>query len=320
MFTSIFSCIKIGIIFVLSIPFSYALEVDSLNFSGTWQGIEVMGTSQVLSQRIKNIVPIEKGSTFNCDENICKRWCDKIKEEISPNKAECGAVSYFDHTHYYLVEVLPQYTENYRQIKKTGSHNKKLPPQLQNIFNTFEIQEFNNFKLGRNIEKGSEKLQRKDIQNLSNKLEKLVPKYNELILDVLTYSEDVNQRRDAAKLLTWTKDSNLQEIIDRNLMNDPDSAVRNNLSLSLSSYIKNLNDPVLIEKSLKMYCQQISLPSHGDRNKGLFSIQEILNKDKKKYALLDNTCIEKIKLISETSILPNVGGFAKTILTSLRQD
>lgn len=316
MVTSFFTQIKIVFILILFIPCSYAIEVEKLDFTGTWQGIEVMGASQDLTQRIKNMVPIEKGSPFNCNEDVCKDWCDKIKKEIYPNKAQCGSVSYIDHTHYYLVDILPQNTENYRLIKSTGSLPKKIPPKLHKILNAFEMQEFNDFKKGTYI-KSSEKLEKKEKRNLSKRLEKLAPLYNDLILDIITYSQDVKQRRDAATLLTWTKNYNLQEIIDRDLINDPDETVRNNLLLSLSSYIENLNSPKLIEKSIKMYCHQISLPSHGDRNKGLFSIYEILNKDKKNYELLDNTCIDKIKLISETSILPNVGGLAKKMLTSL---
>lgn len=314
MITSFFTQIKIVFVLILFIPCSYAIEVEKLDFTGTWQGIEVMGASSDLTQRIKNMIPIEKGSPFNCNEDSCKKWCDKIKKEIYPNKAQCGSVSYIDHTHYYLVDILSQNAENYRLIKSTGSLSKKLPPKLHKTLNAFEMKEFNDFKKGTYI-KSAEKLEKKEKRSLSKRLEKLAPLYNDLILDIITYSQDVEQRRDAATLLTWTKNSNLQEIIERDLINDPDETVRNNLSLSLSSYIQNLNNTTLIEKSIKMYCRQISLPSHGDRNKGLFSISEILNKDKKNYALLDNTCIDNIKLISETSILPNVGGLAKKILT-----
>lgn len=310
---------------IFSSPLSFGHTVDISDFHGIWQGIEVIGCNKNLATQIRAIIPLKIGSPLNLTEETLKEWCKTVNDEIVPLKAKCNFVGYPEQKHYYyIVDVInPSDLDPYRKIEVNKLNNLTIPKKIYSIFKELNTKQFKTLisgvPSGENFKKGYINYSDPKLQKFTHILAKNVPKHNSLIINIITHSSDVEQRRDASTLLSWAKLSvpQIEEIINRNLLSDPDEAVRNNLTRSLSFYFKNTFEPRLAEKIIHSCCEQINFPSHGDRNKALISIDQILTENNQASQFIQPECQKNLKYISEMSILPNVGLIATDILNKI---
>jgi hypothetical protein len=114
------------------------------------------------------------------------------------------------------------------------------------------------------------------MNEITRELSLKTPPYRANLLAVLANAKDPESRRRAANLLNW----DLQPAADISravrLLDDPDSGVRNNISrfaLKFVGEVMNFED----QKSLvDAFTTQLERPTHGDRNKALYAILNLV--------------------------------------------
>ena len=322
-----FSSLKIFFIIFSTFSSSIAFgnTADISDFHGTWQGVEVIGCNKTVAKQIREIIPLKIGTPLNLTEETLNGWCKTINNAIVPLKAECSFVGYPKEKHYYyVVDVLnTSNLDPYRKIEVNKFNNLTIPKKIYSTFKELNTKRFkalvSSVPSGENFKNGYVDYSDPNLKKITRVLAKNVSKHNALLINIITYSSNVEQRRDASTLLSWAKlsEPEIEKIIDRNLLNDPDSATRNNLTRSLSFYFKNTFEPQLAEKIIHSCCEQINFPSHGDRNKALISIDQMLTANQKTSQFIQPECQKNLKYISEMSILPNVGLIATDILNKI---
>lgn len=156
------------------------------------------------------------------------------------------------------------------------------------------------------------------LHELALKLSRAAFPHNKLLLKIIKESNDPSERVKAATLLSWSgHPNNIEFVIKHNLLNDPDSSVRNNLARSLYFTVGMIKNEKLLKKAIDVYCHQAKLPTHCDRNKALISLKGILENHKYLSESVNKECRATLEYISQMSILPNVVEVAKDILVQL---
>ena len=294
-------------------------------FKGTWAGIEVMGCDAKTAQIVRNLIPIEKGTPFYADKEQFNSWCDLVKGKINAKDINCGFIGFLKGEYYFDVEIIPHGTKEttFRSIPKLSTKSPTVPRNLEKLYEQWDQHFLTMIKTGVNpyeeYKNGFLDYQDPYLHEVALKLANSTYRYNDILLKVIRYSQDPNQRCMASSLLAWSKHpNNIEYILKWDLLNDPDENVRNDLARSLSFTLVDVKDKKLLNDSISMFCKQATLPSHGDRNKAVVSLQDILNKHKD-LVISDDECKQTLTYISQNSILPNVGGVAKTILTTIEK-
>ena len=312
------------IVFTFFLPFS---AVSSDYFHGTWSGIEVMGTDQKTAQYIRSIVPIVIGAEFSSKNiNEFQDWCNNVKATLQNDNISCSFIGYGGGKFYYDVEIKPPVKDKMKMAGNVSVKNARfhVPKNLSTLFDRWWDRHFSLVQSGlfpkEHFTNGHLDYDDEILHGLSEKMSKLSRKHNKRLLEVLRYSQDPDERSKAATLLSWSiTPENILYILDFNLLQDPDHGVRNDLSRSMSFILDQVNNDVLLAKATRAFCEQATLPSHGDRNKALFSISALIKKNPKLTEAIDHKCKKTIEYIAQMSILPNVGGSAKDIIKDINQ-
>lgn len=100
-------------------------------------------------------------------------------------------------------------------------------------------------------------------------------------------------------------------------LSDPDSKVRNDISRYAQAFIASVNDGNARVAMINSLARQLTRPSFTDRNKALLALLRLLEAFPEDAAAVKAAAYESILQIAKQSILPNVKGFADSILQSL---
>ena len=308
----------------ISLFFSQIINSAELNnnYVQTWAGVEVMGVNLEAAQNIRKQMPFKKGSNYNKSElSKYLLTCRNIVKEKIGYDAQCSTISYGNGNVYLSVDILPSKNNSlYRKIPQKEGEVAKLPKKLQNLYDVLNDRfEFlittGNFpieKIGQNYKDFEDP----KLHATAKKLSRCVPRYNDILLDIIQYSQDDDEREKAAELFSWSRNiNNLFLILNWDILLDPDEGVRNNIARSFAPILPDIKDKALLTNLISVYCKQASFSSHLDRNKALLSILKILEKNKELTSDINDECQGTIRYINEMSILENSGGFAKKIIT-----
>lgn len=314
---TLFLCLTIS-----QIAISFEIKSD---YKSKWAGIEVIGSQNISSQKVRQLLPIHIGDTFIAADakhytTLCR---DIIRQNTPYNESTCSILWYGDETVYLIVDLLDKNEPlRFREIPEKNTAVHKIPDELNVLYEKWNdhasiLMSSGSFPT-ENFDNGFRDFNDPVLHNFALKLKKMSTKYNSILLDIVHYSKDNIERQKAADLLSWGKVvDNIHFIIDWNLLNDPDSTVRNNIARSFLYFVHKANDEVLLKNLIQAYCSQAKLPTHGDRNKALYSIKEILEEHPKLNTAINPECKNNISYLSNVSILENVQGPAKDILVIL---
>lgn len=296
------------------------------NYEGILAGIEVIGVDAEAAQKIRKQMPYQIGSKFALSDMAeYKAKCQQIiKNNLHASIGLCTSVLYNEKEFFLVIDVFPEDSRNkevvFRKIpEKKQGEVAKLPKKLQELYNALDERRSLLISQGKfPVEirnKGYVDYEDPILHDLALSLVEHAEKSNEILLQILHYSKNVEERRLAATLLSWSKHpENLNLILEWNVLLDPDTGVRNNVARSYISIMQNMKNEALLQKLIPIYCKQASLRTHTDRNKALISILEILQSDKNSSKNINTECESNIRYLSEMSILGNVGGTAKEII------
>jgi hypothetical protein len=315
---------KISILICLILSqeaFTFELKND---YKSKWAGIEVIGSPRGSAHKIRELLPIRIGETFIAAnakhyKNLCH---DILRKSTTFNESNCSILWYGDETAYLVVDLLDKNANNtFREIPKT-SITPKIPKNLNALYKKWNdhasaLMTKGDFPI-ENFDNGFRDFENPVLHNYALELKEIATKHNNILLNVVHYSTDNIERQKAADLLSWGKIvDNIHFIIDWSLLTDPDPTVRNNIARSFLHFVHQIEDELLLKNLLQAYCAQATLPTHGDRNKALYSIQEILEKHPKLISAINSECSSNISYLSEVSILENIQEPAKDILAIL---
>jgi hypothetical protein len=301
---------------------SYA-STSTENFKGTWAGIEVMGVQPETAEQIRNLIPIKKGDTFSSlDKEELDSWCNKIKTKTKFKDVNCSFIGFANSDFYYNVQNVNSKSKKYRTISKSFSKIPNIPIHIDSLLSEWDERFMFLFKTGIDPkefdEQGFLDSQDPKLHVLAQKLSNETYKYNNILLEIIRYSNNSQKRSRAATLLSWSKQpKNLSYVLKWDLLSDPSEEVRNNLARSMFVILNKVHDKKILDQSIQSFCNQARLPSHIDRNKALGSLQKILKENPDLIGSVNKECKSTINYISQSSILPNVGGVAKDLLNTL---
>ncbi|MCS5707288.1 HEAT repeat domain-containing protein [Candidatus Berkiella cookevillensis] len=304
------------------IPHAYAIKIDE-TFNANWTGIEVVDTDHETAEKIRNHIKLPIGTPVIYSEvEKYKSSCKKFNENsINLN---CSFLLYSDGSAYLNVEVVSNNNGNiYRDIPITKNKNLKIPKKLDLFYEEFDERlsflMTNNMEIDENYHNCYLDFSDPILHGISKKIAQQCQIYNDLLLKIIRFSHNIEERRKAAILLSWSCDpNNLSYIVKWGLLFDPDAKVRNNLARAYSSRISSEKDITSLESLIPIYCNMMSFPTHMDRNKALFSMNEIIDKYPELSGSIHPKCINRISHIGEMSILENVRDEAKEILNKLK--
>ena len=311
------------IILTLSATIALSSEVNG-DFKGKWAGIEVVGGDKKTAQLIRKVIPLKKGDAFSSgDSDKHEKWCNDIKSEIKSNNVKCGFVGYSDGDFYFEVKISSKEDQNkFRIISNPPKKNIEIEKNLLTLFNDFDKLYWTILPKGifpvESFDKGYIDYNISELHVLTAPLAKLAHANNQNLLDVIQYSSDSELRSKAATLLSWSQTpSNIEYVLNNDLLRDPSEDVRNNLLRSLSFFLIDVDDPALLKKAMNAFCKQTKLNSTTDRNKSIYSILTIIKAKPEAAELIDNSCKKSVEQLADVSILPSVSGLAKDILEIL---
>lgn len=312
-------------LFTFSTPIAFALDnIDEL-FEGTWAGVEVMGGDVKVANLVRDLIPIKVGDQFLPDSKKLGSWCSAVKEKIN-GSVSCGIIGYIEGKYYFDVEIISANTNNkFREFQTNSPAIEPLPEKLNTLYNYWE-KIFEKYMREGAVPKqfykeGYLQCDDPELQLIAKELSQITPTYNPLLLDIIRYSHDADERTTAAALLSWSKHpENISVIMKENLLNDPDSGVRNELARSVSYIISDVKNKKILKKSIVSLCEQLKLPSHSDRTKALASFLTIIKHNPELTSVINHECGDTLTYVSTMSILPNVGGTAKEILASVKHE
>jgi len=316
---------KIALLIIFFPPVARSALIEN-SYRGNWAGIEVIGIDSVTAQKLRKLIPFQKGGDFAlADIQKYKSKCQEIIKKNVPNsEGRCSCVLFDDKKVFLVADIFHNDAKSkislFRTIpKKKHGKISKLPKKLHDPY--VSLEEKRSFHLSQGkfpleiIKDGYLDYEDPTLHALAVQLSKYASEYNDILLDIIHYSKDAEERRTAAILFSWAKHpENIDLILKWNILFDPDTGVRNNIARSYVFVMQDVKNKSLLKKLIPIYCKQVTIPSHTDRNKALTSIFEILQADKEILPIIDKECKATIKYMSEISILNNVGGVAKEII------
>lgn len=295
-----------------------------------WQGYEIHGNHQLDTKRILKLLPKRRlGRRINKQLKYrLQNAADQLREKFKPAFVACELWSFIDYrdntfSAYGVVDLVERGDEHrlaYRKIPGTditlaneeiiGLH-EQLYSRIHELFEQgrppFESYEVGYLDFFNDAE----------CHELCIQLSQLVPHYKANIIDVLTLHADDELRAIAANLLCWTRGNHEETIAQvHNLLDDPSSIVRNNISRFMIPYVGRIYGAYIKHPLIKNLLTQLDRPSHADRNKAIYCLLSIAQSS----GFLDRQYIQKhgaklIQKIADTSIMPNVREPAVELLT-----
>jgi len=314
---------KLTIKYAFIVLYLQSMFVAAADFDKwVWKDIEVVGHNKLTREQITQFIPLEVGAKYKHEKEKWDAWCAQVKAYLILHHASCSALLYSDFSAYLVVDIIEQ--------QDAARTNFREPPQKEIDFVPAEIiaahEELMNrvwelFKAGNppieNYENGFKDYDDPKAHQLSLKLQRLVPKYRENILDTLENDLYEQKRVMAADLLNWA--DNTSDSISRvhRLLNDPSYTVRNDISRFMMSFVAKVPDKSLLPGVIDSLVVQLEYPSHGDRNKALYALLAIADNFQELHEYLRKTGQGPIERIAEQSILSNVGSVADDLKKKL---
>lgn len=280
--------------------------------SWTWRGFEVIGNRQTSKKDILALIPIHEGETYQEAPEKWKQWCANIKSNFDLVATECSSVRYANFDAYFVVEIVEpgfEYRNQFRTIPP-----KNIPLANQEILSTYEKlyqRLWDLFNAGTPPEEHASQgyLDYSDtqMQGYVQRLIQLVPAYRANLLEVLANDQDINKREKAANLLNWSVENLTDSILRSNqLLDDPSSLVRNNISRFTLHFVDKLQKQTERREVINNLLAQLDRPSFADRNKSIYNLLLIARKFASDRLYIRARGISLIRYISEASILSNV--------------
>ncbi|HET9843739.1 MAG TPA: hypothetical protein VFP93_03680 [Gammaproteobacteria bacterium] len=298
------------------------MELDE-NLYAEFAGVEVISADKNVVNKIKKNISLKIGQKLRLAETEqYKNTCEQlVTKYFDIPKLKCDFIYFSDGFLYLTINIVPKRTTRISQKNNYIIYKNSLNVPNKLMFLLHKLEERQIFLINHGIpltEKNFNNTLDFDdyiLHSIAYQLRSLVPQYNNTLLMILRDSNNPFERENAAQLLSWANEpKNLPFLLANHLFYDSALGVRNNLLRSYTITMKNKVFDNYKSELLVVSCNVAMLPSHFDRNKGLVLLKTILNSNPHMIYAIRPECSRTIKLISEASVMDNVGGVAREIL------
>ncbi|MGE4350453.1 MAG: HEAT repeat domain-containing protein [Candidatus Berkiella sp.] len=301
-----------------------SFSLDTLEV--TCAGIEVMGIDRDTAKEIRKLSTMQVGEAFRLSESnqYCEETIKQVKSKLPLDDMKCSYMALSNGDFYFVLDIIPtDMPIRYRVIPEPSHAVKKLPKELISLYEKLNERRIelmlNHVEYEESYDKGFFDSDDPVMHGIAKKLSVLAKKHNHELLNIIHFSKDVEERRTAGILLSWSQHpSNLSYIAKADFLQDPDSAVRNNVARSYIHFMSQVKDKAALRDIMPAYCKMAMLPLHSDRNKALYSIREVIKHHPDLVLAIDQECKNNISYIAEMSIIDDVGGVAKQVLELIK--
>ena len=297
----------------------------------TWAGLEILGNHAVPRAAIEELITIPASGTWRKgDPPVWKESCAAVKERFDFADVLCPGepLRVFDGRKAYLVvDVVEKGREGMLKFREAPTGSVPFAnEEMVRLSVELDAKTMAAGMAGHGYSETGDKgylsyVDRKgtneDLTPTVERLAHLVPRYRDNLFAVLRSEADREARRRAATLLNWAGDPDGTMKKTLPLLDDPDPGVRNNLSRYMTHFSGQVTSKRLRHRMIDAFVLQLDLPSHGDRNKGLYNLLSIAQARPDDRAYILERAADSLRYLSGNSILFNVQGPARELLALL---
>lgn len=290
-------------------------------------GIDVFGNRSVSREELIHELPIRLGDSVKAgDKPLRDRWCQSLVPKHRLFAAHCAMILIQPANAYMSIDVVEKGDAWRDQYPKPSFRpGLSLDPALKAKVTQLEVAKDRKFSQGGDLEEIANPEQYldykdPDLHKIAVELHDLAPRYQAHVLEVLNFDANGADRADAATLLNYTGDPATTASVAAAHLDDPDVNVRNNISRYLDDAAPTVTDPKVQRAIVAATAQELNRPSMQDRNKALFALSGLLEKRPALAPLIAQTACPNLNMIAVRSVMPNVGGVAKAMLATIREN
>lgn len=292
----------------------------------TMGGFEIMGNKTLTRQQVKEFYPISPQAIYtqkNAMEYFERliSYNKKLQEKYDLQHVESTIVSYLNFKFYVVVDIVEKSEKQRVQFRKSPQkHIKFATKEILDLYQALQERQQQVFAQGKAVNEIIKNAKYRDyddpqMHQIVSKLVERVPAHRENILHVLQHSNNSLHRMQAATLLNWALDPIKTIAIVHTFLDDPSGGVRNNISRFMIPFTRYIQDKKLTRAIIDSLVIQLNRPSHGDRNKALYSLLTIAENSPQNYPYILKKSKSLLQYIADNSILENVQKPAQDLLS-----
>lgn len=291
----------------------------------TWTDYEIVGQRQLGRDDVAAHLPDVLGQAYSNDRTLMERCTDQLEAALDVAQARCSWVTFFDGDAYLLAEIVEP-DEAWRTGTRPAPEGQVelATPETVATYEELRQRLMANYRSGvdpgENSDAGYQDYREPSMHALVEELRAALPAHRDNLLAVLAGDADAEDRAAAAWMLNWAGDLDASAAAVAGSINDPDGLVRNDVSRFLIYALPHVEDRATLRALVDELAVQLTRPSHGDRNKAIYSLKAVLDKAPDLAPYVDEKAGEWIDRVAAQSILPNVGGTAKEVRELLERD
>jgi len=281
-----------------------------------WRDFEIMGNEHVTRQQIIDAIPLTLGEEFEREEqDVWDQWAGAVRAKFGFDEVHITRLKWFpDHSVYLVVDIVEVGRPGAERFRRRPVGDAALPADVHEAYKHLERLWFER-RVGERLEGEYKTFSDPELDALAERLHALAAPARERVLTVLRESADDHLRADAAMILNWVGDPGRTIPQAIALLDDPSPDVRNNITRYAMPFLRRMNDPALHDAVTAALIKQIGYPSHGDRNKAISGLMMLTQSNPEIRGRILREAGDHIRTIADTSVIPNVAGPARALLT-----
>lgn len=288
-----------------------------------WGETEVIGLTRIKREQVTSLLPIKVGEPVEQKEKEMLKWCEPIRK-LPVLAVSCNGTVIGKRVHY-IVEILEDQESDAMLHPSTAPRAAgRVPPdaRLLLVQREHRVQEVmaDGYLPGERITpSGVLVSDDSELRAFDAQLRDFAMGQQDRMIAIAL---DANhpERRDAISMLQWTGNPGVSIAAIQGRLLDPDTEVRNFTSRFILTFMERLRDPNTAEAIASTAAKVLMLPSHSDRARALAIIAQLYTLYPDIRFTLQSEAREPLKKIASESVLPSVGGEARSLLAAIGGD
>jgi hypothetical protein len=288
-----------------------------------WTNFELMGHHSVSREKITKHIPLKIGTDYQTDRESWKKWSADLEKQFDFHSVKISAVRFVGGKAYLVVNVIERGNERVLEFRPTPTGSVELPADVLETYRKMSTYSQSLFEKGtpphEKSDDGFLDYEEAEMSQMATELFQIVPQHRLLLLKALDEESELRIRATAATLLNWAGDVEKSMVASLPYLDDPSSGVRNNLTRFMLHYFDRVESAESRRQIIDAIIPQLSRPSHGDRNKAIYALSMLAEKDDDSLDYIMSKAGKQIRYIADNSILFNVRDPAKELLKSFEK-
>jgi hypothetical protein len=313
----------LGFVLATACTQSHAQVVPS---SFTWRAVEIYGNKVASDDLVLDGLPMKLGSASTASKAELNQWCSSAAARLKVESVSCATVFLRRDRAYLVLDIVEADAEPATPIKSTAPIGHSVEPvdssalKLGTEFQEFSRQRFFAGQDNSVDKSNTEYLDFTDdaLKVKAKEIHAIARASSNVIVGAALRSADLSERRRAAYLLNWVGNPGETIQVVHSLMLDSDPEIRNTVTNFVMAFLGQISSPEVLSAIQTELFTQVRMPSHTDRNKALYALQE-MTVTMKAGLLVTPEQLKVLEDIIARSHLPNIAGPARYVLQTARE-